>query len=78
MSREVPAVIDLPAIFIANGIGVVLMIILLISNHLNARNVFFDEKLFFHMVVLSLLLCTCSGARSLANRARSVSNITPA
>lgn len=58
MSREVPAVIDLPAIFIANGIGVVLMIILLISNHLNARNVFFDEKLFFHMVVLSLLLCT--------------------
>lgn len=58
MSQEVPAVIDLPAIFIANGIGVVLMIILLISNHLNARNVFFDEKLFFHMVVLSLLLCT--------------------
>lgn len=58
MSQEVPAVIDLPAIFIANGMGVVLMIILLISNHLNARNVFFDEKLFFHMVVLSLLLCT--------------------
>ena len=58
MSQEVPAVIDLPAIFIANGMGVVLMIILLISNHLNAHNVFFDEKLFFHMVVLSLLLCT--------------------
>lgn len=54
---EVSAVIDLPAIFIANGIGVALMILLLISNRISARNVFFDEKLFFHMVVLALLLC---------------------
>ena len=70
--------IDLPAIFIANGVGVTLMIILLISNRVNARNVFFDEKLFFHMVVMTLLLClietaafclegrTFSGARTLS------------
>lgn len=56
-SLEGPAVIDLPAVFIANGVGVALMIILLISNRVNTRNVFFDEKLFFHMVVMTLLLC---------------------
>ncbi len=51
--------VDLPSVLIANAIGVALMIILLISNRLNARNVFFDEKIFELMALLTMLLCIC-------------------
>lgn len=49
--------VNLPAVIIANGVGVALMAVLLLSGHKNARNVFFDEKLFFAMAVLTIVLC---------------------
>ena len=49
--------INMQAVLIANGLGVGLMVILLISNRMNSRNVFFDEKLFFIMALLTMLLC---------------------
>lgn len=49
--------LDLQAVLISNGVGVTLMIVLLISNRLNARHVFFDEKIFCAMASLTLALC---------------------
>ena len=49
--------INLPAIFIANGLGAVLMFTLILSNPKGTRNVFLDEKIFFLMCYLTLGLC---------------------
>ena len=49
--------INLPAIFIANGLGVALMVTLLLSNPKGTRNVFLDEKIFIIMCNLTLGLC---------------------
>lgn len=51
--------IDLPAIVIANVLGTALMVLLLISNRMNSRTVFFDEKLFCVMAALTIFLCLC-------------------
>lgn len=49
--------IDLPSIFIANGLGAALMLILIFSNRRKVRTVFLDEKLFLTMCILDLLMC---------------------
>lgn len=49
--------INLPAIFVANGLGTALMITLILSNPQKTRNVFLDEKIFFIMCNLTLALC---------------------
>ena len=49
--------LNLQAVLISNGVGITLMIVLLISNRLNARHVFFDEKIFCAMAYLTLALC---------------------
>lgn len=54
--------IHLPAILVANGLGAALMLTLILSNRKNVRAVFFDEKLFFAMCLLTLLLCLCETA----------------
>ena len=49
--------INLPAIFIANGLGACLMVIMLLSNHRNVRSGFLDDRLFSQMCLLALFLC---------------------
>lgn len=49
--------INLPAVFIANAVGIFLMIILLVSNRTRARSVFFDERLFVLMTFLTMMQC---------------------
>lgn len=49
--------LNLQAVLISNGVGATLMVVLLISNKLNARHVFFDEKIFCAMASLTLALC---------------------
>lgn len=49
--------INFPAIFIANGLGAALMLILIFSNRVEVRSVFLDEKLFYGMCLLTLALC---------------------
>ncbi len=49
--------INLPAILVANGLGAALMLILILSNKADIRSVFFDEKLFHGMCLLTLFLC---------------------
>lgn len=49
--------LNLQAVLISNGVGATLMVVLLISNRLNARHVFFDEKIFCAMASLTLALC---------------------
>ena len=51
-------VLNLQAIVTANIIGASLMIMLLISNRTSSRHLFFDEKLFYFMAVMTFLLCT--------------------
>lgn len=48
---------NLPAIILPNLIGAALMCILLINHRFNARNIFFDERVFGLMVLLSLFQC---------------------
>ena len=50
--------LNLQAVLISNGVGATLMVVLLISNRLNARHVFFDEKIFCAMASLTLR-CAC-------------------
>lgn len=49
--------INLPAVFIANGLGAALMFTLILSNPKGTRNVFLDEKIFFTMCTLTFGLC---------------------
>lgn len=49
--------INLPAIFIANGLGAVLIFTLILSNPKGTQNVFLDEKIYFIMCYLTLGLC---------------------
>ena len=49
-------VLNLQAIVTANIIGAGLMIMLLISNRTSSRHLFFDEKLFYFMAVMTFLL----------------------
>ena len=64
--------INLPAVFVANGLGVALMLTLIFSNRRVARNMFLDDKLFYTMNWLALLLCVvetitfCVDGRSFA------------
>ena len=51
---------NLEAILTANGVGAVLMIILLISSRMHTRSIFLDEKIFVLMVWLTLSLCAVS------------------
>lgn len=51
------ALINLPAVLIANGLGASLMLTLLFSNRKGTRTVFLAEKLFFFMCQLTLWLC---------------------
>ena len=44
---------NLEAILTANGVGAVLMIILLISSRMHTRSIFLDEKIFVLMVWLT-------------------------
>ena len=48
---------NLEAILTANGVGAVLMIILLISSRMHTRSIFLEEKIFVLMVWLTLSLC---------------------
>ena len=49
--------INLPAIFISNGLGASLMLTLFLSIRRVTRNVFFDERVFFLMCRLTFFLC---------------------
>lgn len=49
--------LNLPAVFIANGLGTCLMLVLLLSRHKHARFASLDGKLFLHMCALSMTLC---------------------
>ena len=49
--------INLPAIFIANGIAVMLLLIILLSFKRPLRHVLLDEKIFFTMVILNIVQC---------------------
>ena len=51
--------INLTAIFISNGLAVMLMILLLISHRRRSRNLFYDDKLFSWMCSLTLILSIC-------------------
>ena len=53
---------NLEAILTANGVGAVLMIILLISSRMHTRPIFLDEKIFVLMVWLTLSLCVTEAA----------------
>lgn len=53
---------NLEAILTANGVGAVLMIILLISSRMHTRSIFLDEKIFVLMVWLTLFLCVTEAA----------------
>lgn len=48
--------INLTAIFIANGLAAMLMILLLVSHRRRSRNLFYDDKLFSLMCTLTLML----------------------
>ena len=54
--------INLPAIFISNGLGAALMLTLFMSIRKVTRNVFFDERVFFLMCRLTLILCVVETA----------------
>lgn len=49
--------INLPAVLIANGMGIALMLVLLFSRHRRGRFVSIDGRLFLNMCRLSLTLC---------------------
>ena len=49
--------VNLQAVFIANAIGAALMLVLIINNRINTRNVFLDERLFSLMPYLTLVQC---------------------
>lgn len=49
--------VNLQAVFIANAIGAALMLVLIINNRINMRNVFLDERLFSLMPYLTLVQC---------------------
>ena len=49
--------INLPAILIANGIAVMLLLIILLSFKRPLRHVLLDEKIFFTMVILNIVQC---------------------
>lgn len=49
--------VNLPAILVANGLGAALMLILIFSNKKSVRSVFFDEKIFYGMCVVTFFLC---------------------
>lgn len=51
--------INLTAIFISNGLAVMLMILLLFSHRRRSRNLFYDDKLFSWMCMLTLFLSIC-------------------
>lgn len=57
--------INLPAILIANSLGAALMLILIFSNQSNVHSVFFDEKVFHLMCLLTLFLCLTETIASL-------------
>lgn len=48
--------VNLPAVLIANGLCVALMLVVIFSNSHNMRSVFFDDRLFYYMCHLTLLL----------------------
>ncbi|NCC00752.1 MAG: diguanylate cyclase [Clostridia bacterium] len=56
------ALINLPAIFIANGTAIMLLIILLLSSHKNTRYGLLDDKIFYAMVACTILQCFIESA----------------
>ncbi len=48
---------NFPAIFIANGTAVTLLIIILVSSKKPLRNAFLDEKMYYAMVILNIMQC---------------------
>ncbi len=54
--------INLPAVFIANGLGACLMIALLLSRYRRVEMASLDGKIFVHMCRLSLMLCVLEAA----------------
>lgn len=51
--------INLPAIIVSNAFGIALLIILLISSQHNVSRDFLDNKLFFTMILMNIVLCVC-------------------
>ena len=51
--------VQLPSVFITNALGLTLLIILWVSSRNGTRAVFFDEKLFSAMILLTMVLCVC-------------------
>ena len=49
--------INMPAVLVANGLGICLMLAVLLSRHRRVRMVSFDGKLFYLMCLLCLTLC---------------------
>lgn len=49
--------INFPAIFIANGTGISLLFVILLSSKKSLRHILLDEKLFYSMVILNILQC---------------------
>lgn len=56
-AKEGECLINLPAIFIANGLGAMLTLTLILSSRKVTRSVFFDDKLFYLMCNFTLYLC---------------------
>lgn len=49
--------INMPAVFIANGLGACLMLVILLSRHRRIRSSSLDGKLFYGMCLSCLFLC---------------------
>lgn len=49
--------VNIPAVLIANGLGICLMISILLSKHRRARSITYDGKLFFWMCDICFALC---------------------
>ncbi|NCB93044.1 MAG: GGDEF domain-containing protein [Clostridia bacterium] len=53
---------NLPAVFIANGIAIVLLVVLLLSSNRNMRYGLLDNKIFYAMVAFTILQCFMESA----------------
>ena len=49
--------INIPAILIANGTAIMLLVVILLSYKRPLRHVMLDEKIFYSMIILNILQC---------------------
>lgn len=56
------ASVNMPAVLIANGLGICLMLAILLSRYRRTRTTSIDGKLFYSMCLLCFILCTVETA----------------